>query len=57
MPSANFTYSPTNKINLRLAYNKTVIRPQFNERTGLPYFDPDSQRSDFQYRNGIICSQ
>lgn len=40
MPSANFTYSPTNKINLRLAYNKMVIRPQFNERTGLPYFDP-----------------
>lgn len=40
MPSANFTYSPTNKINLRLAYSKTVIRPQFNERTGLPYFDP-----------------
>ncbi|ANF49104.1 TonB-dependent receptor [Chryseobacterium glaciei] len=40
MPSANFTYSPTNKINVRLAYNRTVIRPQFNERTGLPYFDP-----------------
>lgn len=40
MPSANFTYSPTNKINFRLAYNKSVIRPQFNERTGLPYFDP-----------------
>lgn len=40
MPSANFTYSPTNKINIRLAYSKTVIRPQFNERTGLPYFDP-----------------
>ncbi|MEG0927292.1 MULTISPECIES: TonB-dependent receptor [Chryseobacterium] len=40
MPSANFTYSPTNKMNLRLAYSKTVIRPQFNERTGLPYFDP-----------------
>lgn len=40
MPSANFTYSPTNKINLRLAYNRSVIRPQFNERTGLPYFDP-----------------
>jgi TonB-dependent receptor len=40
MPSVNFTYSPTNKINLRLAYNKSVIRPQFNERTGLPYFDP-----------------
>lgn len=40
MPSANFTYSPTNRINVRLAYNKSVIRPQFNERTGLPYFDP-----------------
>ncbi|WP_042722106.1 TonB-dependent receptor [Flavobacterium sp. B17] len=40
MPSANFTYSPTSKINLRLAYSKSVIRPQFNERTGLPYFDP-----------------
>ncbi|WP_313092691.1 TonB-dependent receptor [Chryseobacterium flavum] len=40
MPSLNFTYSPTSKINLRLAYNKSVIRPQFNERTGLPYFDP-----------------
>lgn len=40
MPSANFTYSPTNKINVRLAYSKTVIRPQFNERTGLPFFDP-----------------
>ena len=40
MPSANFTYSPTNAINLRLAYSRTVIRPQFNERTGLPYFDP-----------------
>lgn len=40
MPSANFTYSPTNKMNLRLAYNRAVLRPQFNERTGLPYFDP-----------------
>ncbi|AZB29372.1 TonB-dependent receptor domain-containing protein [Chryseobacterium balustinum] len=40
MPSANFTYSPTSKTNVRLAYNRMVIRPQFNERTGLPYFDP-----------------
>lgn len=40
MPSANFTYSPISDINLRLAYSKSVIRPQFNERTGLPYFDP-----------------
>ncbi|WP_027381255.1 TonB-dependent receptor [Chryseobacterium daeguense] len=40
MPSANFTYSPTGKMNVRLAYNRMVIRPQFNERTGLPYFDP-----------------
>jgi len=40
MPSANFTYSPTNKMNVRLAYSTSVLRPQFNERTGLPYFDP-----------------
>lgn len=40
MPSANFTYSPTNKINLRTAYYRSVMRPQFNERTGLPYADP-----------------
>lgn len=40
MPSANFTYSPTAKTNLRLAYSKSVIRPQFNERTGVPYLDP-----------------
>lgn len=40
MPSANFTYSPTSRTNFRLAYGRMVIRPQFNERTGLPYFDP-----------------
>jgi len=40
MPSVNFTYNPANSINVRLAYNKAVIRPQFNERTGLPYIDP-----------------
>lgn len=40
MPSANFTYSPASTMNLRLAYNRSVIRPQFNERTGLPYIDP-----------------
>jgi len=40
MPSVNFTYSPVSSMNLRLAYSKAVIRPQFNERTGLPYIDP-----------------
>lgn len=40
MPSVNFTYNPVNSVNVRLAYNKSVIRPQFNERTGLPYIDP-----------------
>ena len=40
MPSVNFTYSPITTMNVRLAYNKAVIRPQFNERTGLPYIDP-----------------
>lgn len=40
LPSANFTYSPTSNINLRLAYNKSVMRPSFLERTAIPFYDP-----------------
>ncbi|WP_281310423.1 TonB-dependent receptor domain-containing protein [Flavobacterium flavigenum] len=40
LPSANFTYSPTTKMNFRLAYNKAVIRPSFQERTAIPFYDP-----------------
>ncbi|NIA01060.1 outer membrane beta-barrel protein, partial [Massilia sp. CCM 8734] len=40
LPSANLTISPTNKMNVRLGYNKSVLRPQFAERLNMPYYDP-----------------
>lgn len=40
LPSVNLTVSPTNKTNLRLGYNKSVLRPQFAERLSMPYKDP-----------------
>ncbi|WP_316841170.1 TonB-dependent receptor [Pedobacter gandavensis] len=41
LPSANFTYSPTQKINLRMAYSRTMIRPEFLERTRFQMYNPD----------------
>jgi hypothetical protein len=40
LPSVNLTVSPTAKTNLRLGYNKSVLRPQFAERVSIPYRDP-----------------
>ncbi|MBC9930170.1 TonB-dependent receptor domain-containing protein [Chitinophaga qingshengii] len=40
LPSANFTYSPWRDFNFRLAYAKTVSRPQFAERNRFSYYDP-----------------
>ncbi|NSL88652.1 TonB-dependent receptor [Chitinophaga sp. Mgbs1] len=40
LPSANFTYSPWSNFNFRLAYAKTVSRPQFAERNRFSYYDP-----------------
>lgn len=40
LPSASLTISPTNKINIRLGYNKSVLRPQFAERLKIPFYDP-----------------
>ncbi|MCZ2943426.1 TonB-dependent receptor, partial [Acinetobacter baumannii] len=40
LPSASLTISPTNKMNVRVGYNKSVLRPQFAERVGTPYYDP-----------------
>lgn len=40
LPSANLTYSPNTKSNIRLAYSRMAIRPQFQERTSIPYADP-----------------
>ncbi len=39
LPSVNLVYSPTNKINVRGAYSKTLARPDFAERSFVPYFD------------------
>ncbi|WP_415778271.1 TonB-dependent receptor domain-containing protein [Elizabethkingia occulta] len=40
LPSVNFTYSPWNNFNFRLAYARTVSRPQFAERNRFSYYDP-----------------
>jgi outer membrane receptor protein involved in Fe transport len=39
LPSANFTYSLTPKTNLRLAYYRTLARPEFRELAPFAYFD------------------
>lgn len=41
MPSANFTYSPTQKLNLRTAFSRTMIRPEFLERARFAMFNPE----------------
>ncbi|ODM52553.1 TonB-dependent receptor [Elizabethkingia meningoseptica] len=40
LPSVNFTYNPWSNFNFRLAYSKSVIRPQFSERNKYPYYEP-----------------
>jgi TonB-dependent receptor len=55
LPSANFTYSLTDKINLRASYYRTLARPEFRELSISSYYDyemlalqqgnPDLQRS------------
>ncbi|RYE21979.1 MAG: TonB-dependent receptor [Sphingobacteriales bacterium] len=39
LPSANFTYSLNQKINLRASYYKTVARPEFRELAPFAYYD------------------
>jgi TonB-dependent receptor len=39
LPSVNIIYSLTNKINLRLAFSKTLARPDFVERSPYVYYD------------------
>jgi outer membrane receptor protein involved in Fe transport len=39
LPSVNFIYSPAKKINVRLAYSKTVIRPDLKDLIGTTRFD------------------
>ncbi|PAM96273.1 TonB-dependent receptor [Flavobacterium sp. IR1] len=56
LPSASFVYSPTNKVNFRLGYNKSVLRPQFAERLSIPYFDPIRSAKIYNYSNGMVSS-
>ncbi|SEB12537.1 TonB-dependent receptor [Pedobacter hartonius] len=39
LPSANFTYSLTDKINLRASYYRTIARPEFRELSVSTYYD------------------
>ena len=39
LPSINATYAPSEKINLRAAYSKTLARPEFRELAPFSYFD------------------
>ncbi|MBK0380797.1 outer membrane beta-barrel protein [Mucilaginibacter sp. SD-g] len=39
LPSVNFTYALTDKANLRVAYYRTVARPEFRELAPFAYYD------------------
>ena len=39
LPAVNFTYHPTEQINVRLAYSKTLARPEFREIAPFSYYD------------------
>jgi hypothetical protein len=39
LPSLNITYSPTSKINVRVAGSRTVARPEFREIAPFAFFD------------------
>lgn len=56
LPSANLTISPTNKMNVRLGYNKSVLRPQFSERLNMPYYDPLRDAKVLNYTGGIVST-
>ncbi|KFF02670.1 TonB-dependent receptor [Flavobacterium reichenbachii] len=56
LPSASLIISPTKKMNVRLGYNKSVLRPQFAERLSIPYFDPVQSARIYNYSGGMISS-
>lgn len=57
LPSVNLTVSPTNKMNLRLGYNKSVLRPQFAERLTMPYYDPVRNAKVLNWTGGIVSTE
>lgn len=52
-PSANLTYSLTSKMNLRLAYAKSIIRPDLRELTNFKEYDFELGGS---YQGGLVRS-
>ncbi|MBP1222432.1 carboxypeptidase-like regulatory domain-containing protein [Flavobacterium sp. 1355] len=56
LPSVNLTVSPTSKTNLRLGYNKSVLRPQFSERLNMPYYDPVRNALVLNYTGGVVST-
>ncbi|PWB27679.1 TonB-dependent receptor [Flavobacterium sp. HTF] len=56
LPSVNLTVSPVSKTNLRLGYNKSVLRPQFSERLNMPYYDPIRNAMVLNYTGGIVST-
>lgn len=57
LPSVNLTVSPNNKMNLRLGYNKSVLRPQFAERLNMPYYDPVRNAQVLNWTGGIVSTE
>ncbi|RWW91744.1 TonB-dependent receptor [Flavobacterium cerinum] len=56
LPSINLTVSPTEKMNLRVGYNKSVLRPQFAERLNMPYYDPVRNAKVLNWTGGIVST-
>lgn len=56
LPSVNLTVSPTTTTNIRMGYNKSVLRPQFAERLNMPYFDPVRNAYVLNYTGGIVST-
>ncbi|MNK42461.1 TonB dependent receptor [compost metagenome] len=56
LPSVNLTVSPTEKMNLRVGYNKSVLRPQFAERLNMPYYDPVRNAKVLNWTGGIVST-
>jgi TonB-dependent receptor len=45
LPSLNFIYSPTKKVNVRLSYSKTVSRPEFRELAPFIFYNFQQDRA------------
>lgn len=54
MPSANLTVTPVDNFNIRLSYSRSVIRPQFMERTFFRMYDP--ALSGYTFSKGVVST-